>query len=262
MSSVESVVSAGRSSAAKRASMVKQDNVIILTGGLTGSSVLAGVLGAAGYWFGEDTFKKRDYNTYENSELIRLNRQLMARVAAGEGYTTRFMPEAIRQIEGLIGLEDPAEYETLVAACESRSPWLWKDPRLWMTIRFWQPLLPWDRIKVLLLRRDPVQAWISCTQRRQVQTYEYACRYNESIQSSLREFLESRSIRYLPVLFEDLVVRPEAEISRLAEFLGAPLTMEHLHSTYDGVLYRKPKSVRDGIEATLIYLKNYRERLR
>ena len=262
MSSVESVLSADRPSVARHASVARPDNVIILTGGLTGSSVLAGVLGAAGYWSGEDTFKKRDYNTYENSELIRLNRRLMARVAAGEDYTTRFMPEAIRQIEGLIGREDPAEYEALVAECESHGPWLWKDPRLWMTIRFWQPLLPWDRIKVLLLRRDPVQAWISCTQRRQIQTYSYACSYNESIQSSLREFLENRSIRYLPVLFEDLVVRPEAEIARLGEFLGAPLTMDHLLSTYDGVLYRKPKSVRDGVEATLIYLKNYRERLR
>ena len=46
----------------------RPDNVIILTGGLTGSSVLAGVLAAAGYWSGEDTFKKRDYNTYENAD--------------------------------------------------------------------------------------------------------------------------------------------------------------------------------------------------
>lgn len=262
MSSVESALSTGNPLAAKHGPAVKRDNVIILTGGLTGSSVLAGVLGAAGYWSGEDTFKKRDYNTYENSELIRLNRQLMARVAAGEDYTTRFLPHAIAQIEELIGYEDPAEYAALVAECESHGPWLWKDPRLWLTIRFWEPLLPWDRIKVLLLRRDPVQSWISCTQRRQIQTYDYACRYNEAIQSSLRDFLEHRSIRYLPVLFEDLIVRPEAEISRLGEFLDAPLTMEHLLSTYDGVLYRKPKSVRDGIEATLIYLKNYRERLR
>ena len=57
----------------------RPDNVIILTGGLTGSSALAGLLAAAGFWSGENTFRKRDYNTYENSELIRLNRQLMQR---------------------------------------------------------------------------------------------------------------------------------------------------------------------------------------
>ena len=148
----------------------RPDNVIILTGGLTGSSALAGLLSAAGFWSGEDTFKKRDYNTYENSELIRLNRQLMGRVSASERYTTQFMPEAISGIEQLSGSEDESEYRALVSRCEAHAPWMWKDPRLWMTIRFWKPLLPWDRIRVLLLRRDPMQSWISCTQRRQIQT--------------------------------------------------------------------------------------------
>jgi hypothetical protein len=38
--------------------------------------------------------------------------------------------------------------------------------------------------------------------------------------------------------------------------------MDHLRSAYDGVLYRRPKSLKDTVEAGLIYLKNYRERLR
>ena len=83
--------SARTTSSASRTGMVatRPDNVIILTGGLTGSSALAGLLAAAGYWSGEGTFRKRDYNTYENSELIRLNRQLMQRAGAGEEYTMR-----------------------------------------------------------------------------------------------------------------------------------------------------------------------------
>ena len=239
-----------------------RDNVIILTGGLTGSSALAGLLSAAGYWSGEDTFKKRDYNTYENSELIRLNRQLMQRVSVGEDYTKRFVPQAIASIAALAGRELDGEYRALVAHCDSHAPWMWKDPRLWLTIRFWAPLLTWSRIRVILLSRDPVQSWISCTQRRQIQTYEYSRRYNESIQRSLREFLDSHSIRYLPVMFEDLIVTPEKEIGRLAQFLDAEVRMEHLHTAYDGTLYRKAKTAGDAIEAGLIYLKNYRERLR
>ncbi len=47
-----------------------------------------------------------------------------------------------------------------------------------------------------------------------------------------------------------------------SRFLDADVRMEHLRSTYDGVLYRKAKSAGDAIEAGLIYLKNYRERLR
>lgn len=238
------------------------DNVIILTGGLTGSSALAGLLSAAGYWSGEGTFRKRDYNTYENSELIRLNRQLMQRAGAGEEYTMRFLPEAIVRIQALAGVEDPAEYRGLVADCGAHAPWLWKDPRLWLTIRFWHGLLDWSRTRVLLLRRDHMQAWVSCTQRRQIQSFDYARRYNEAIQASLRAFLDTNGIRYLPVLFEDLIVSPEHEIARLASFLHADLRMEHLRSTYDGPLYRRPKSLRDTVEAGLIYLKNYRERLR
>ena len=240
----------------------RPDNVIILTGGLTGSSALAGLLSAAGFWSGEGTFRKRDYNTYENSELIRLNRQLMQRVGAGEEYTMRFLPQAIGRIAALAGVEEPTEYRALVTECDAHSPWLWKDPRLWLTIRFWKGLLDWSRIRVLLLRRDHMQAWVSCTQRRQIQTYAYARRYNEAIQVSLREFLDTNAIRYLPVLFEDLIVTPEREVARLAEFLGAGVGMDHLHSTYDGVLYRRPKSLKDTLEAGLIYLKNYRERLR
>ena len=240
----------------------RTDNVIILTGGLTGSSVLAGLLAAAGYWPGERTFRKRDYDTYENSELIRLNRQLMQRAGVGEEYTMRFLPDAIRRIEALAGAEEPGECRRLVADCDAHAPWLWKDPRLWLTIRFWSGLLDWSRIRVLLLRRDHLQAWVSGTQRRQIHTYDYARRYNESIQNSLREFLDANGIRYLPVLFEDLVVTPEREIARLASFLETDVRMDHLRSTYKGVLHRRPKSLRDAVEAGLIYLKNYRERLR
>jgi hypothetical protein len=149
----------------------RPDNVIILTSGMTGSSALAGLLAAAGFWSGESTFRKRDYNTYENSELIRLNRQLMQRAGAGEEYTMRFLPEAIDRIAALAGVEDPGDYRALVAECDAHSPWLWKDPRLWLTIRFWNGLLDWSRIRVLLLRRDHIQAWVSSTQRRQIQTY-------------------------------------------------------------------------------------------
>src|SRR5687768_15981723 len=162
MSSPESRIPS--SAAAATAHRAGRDSVIILTGGLSGSSALAGLLSAAGYWSGENTFKKRDYNTYENAELIRLNRQLMQRVAVGEDYTKRFAAQAIDDIAALAGQEPDARYRSLVAECESHAPWLWKDPRLWLTIRFWAPLLPWDRVRVLLLSRDALQSWISCTQ--------------------------------------------------------------------------------------------------
>lgn len=236
-------------------------NVLILTGGLTGSSALAGLLTASGYWCGEETFKKSDYNTYENSELIRLNRQLMQRVGVGDEYTSVFLPDAIRHIDALRTAEPTDEYASFVSTCDLHRPWVWKDPRLWLTVRFWHPLIDWSRVRVLLLKRDPMQSWISTLQRRQIQTYGYLSRYNEAIQASLRDFLHEKQVQYLQVQYEDLVVTPESELGRIGQFLGTPLTLEHLTSTYTGPLRRKPKSWRDGIEAGLIFLKNYGERL-
>jgi hypothetical protein len=236
-------------------------NVLILTGGLTGSSALAGLLTASGYWCGEETFRKSDYNTYENAELIRLNRQLMQRVAVGDEYTSVFLPQAIRHIDALRLSEPIGEYASFVSACDLHRPWVWKDPRLWLTVRFWHPLLDWSRVRVLLLKRDPVQSWISTIQRRQIQTYGYLSRYNEAIQSSLRDFLHEKQVPYLQVQYEDLVVTPESELARIGQFLESSLTLEHLTSTYTGPLRRKPKTWRDGVEAGLIFLKNYGERL-
>ena len=50
-------------------------NVIILTSGISGSSVLTGLISRAGYWLGDVTHKK-EYDTYENQELIDLDLQL------------------------------------------------------------------------------------------------------------------------------------------------------------------------------------------
>ena len=237
------------------------DSVIILTGGLTGSSVVAGLLGAAGYWTGTETFKKSDYNTYENGDLIKLNRRLMARVGVGEEYTKYFLPDAIEAIARLED-EDATPYREFLATCESHAPWLWKEPRLWLTIRFWEHMLPRSGVRIILLERDLRQAWISMTQRRTIQTWGYTRRYHDGVQNSLRRYLGESGRPYLEMNYEDLIIRPQAELERLSRYLDMPITMEHLTSTYRGTLYRKNKGLKDAIEATLIYLKNYGERLR
>lgn len=60
-----------------------QRNVIILTHGWTGSSVFTGLIGKAGYWYGDRTFQKHDYDTHENVELIELNKRMLTEL----GYT-------------------------------------------------------------------------------------------------------------------------------------------------------------------------------
>jgi hypothetical protein len=237
------------------------DNVIILTGGLTGSSVLAGLLAAAGYWTGPQTFLKPDYDTHENAGLIGLNRELMKQVGVGEEYTKYFLPAAIMDIARL---EAPGDdrFAGFIEECNAHSPWLWKDPRLWLTIRYWDRLLPEQGVRFLLLDRELLQAWISLAQRRLIQTWGNTKTYHTEVQASLRNYLAESRRPYLSLTYEELIVTPEAVLARLTDFLGVPISMGHLTSTYKGTLYKKNKGVLDALEAILIYAKNYRQRLR
>jgi len=237
------------------------DNVVILTWGLSGSSVLAGLLNAAGYWTGTSTFAKPDYNTYENVELVELNRDLMSRVGVGDEYTKYLFPEAVDAI-ACLEAGDRGRFERFIDRCGHHSPWLWKDPRLWMTIRFWERLLPAGGVRFLLLERELGQSWISLTQRRLIQSWAYTKKYHSWVRSSLVKYLESSGRPWLSVLYEDLIVKPELELERLSQFLGLPITMDHLTSTYRGALYRRNKGLVDGVEAGLIYAKNFGERLK
>ena len=56
-------------------------NVIILTTGISGSSVLTGFLAKSGLWIGDETVYKDNitgkYETYENKKLVDLNDELI-----------------------------------------------------------------------------------------------------------------------------------------------------------------------------------------
>ncbi len=73
-------------------------SVVILTSGLSGSSVLAGLLVRAGFWPGSETFKKQDYETFENCELIRLNMRLIQQAGYRGSYATEFSTRAVEDV--------------------------------------------------------------------------------------------------------------------------------------------------------------------
>jgi hypothetical protein len=239
-----------------------QRNVIILTNGLTGSSVLAGLIAAAGYWTGEDTFKKSDYDTYENSGLIAVNLQLLKEVDYTGDYAMVFRAKDIREITEKSARVDPAPYRSFVENCDRHQPWIWKDPRLWLTVRFWRQCIDVDRVRFVVMRRDYEQTWISLTLRRQIQTPEYSRNYRDGITNSIFEFLQDNDLEYLDIVYEDLLVHPENTIGRLNAYLGSGITMEHLNRVYHGPLYRKQRGWLDYVKANLIYFKNYSERWR
>jgi hypothetical protein len=233
-------------------------NVVILTSGLSGSSPLTGLLTRAGYWTGS-TFKKSDYDTYENVDLIELNKRIF-REANFDGKTDTFSAEAIDRIASLGETVDSRPFRDFVRSCNEHRPWIWKDPRLWLTIRFWNRFLDLDSTSFLLLTREDTQAWISMIIRRQIWTYACCKRYAHQINASIEQFLRDSGTNYHELCFEELIVRPHETISALNGFLGTHLGVEDLEAIYTKPLYRRPRGFGDFVKASLIYAKNYGSR--
>jgi hypothetical protein len=237
-------------------------NVIILTPGLAGSSVLTSLLGKAGYWAGESTMKKKDYDTWENTELIALNNRILEETEFREKWTMTFRPDYVTRIHDAARSLDAAPYAELVRKCDEHSPWIWKDPRLWLTIRHWQPFLDLSNTCFLVIRREHLQLWISTTLRRQIQTMDYSRRYNDGVLESIMEFLRAEGAEWLDVLYEDLMIRPEKVIEGINRMAGTSLTLADFKSVFRGDLGCRQHGVKNFLLAMAIYLKNRGERYR
>jgi|HubBroStandDraft_1064217.scaffolds.fasta_scaffold170186_1 hypothetical protein len=240
----------------------QKPSIIVLTSGISGSSVLTGLISRAGYWTGESTFKKEEYDTYENQDLINLDLQLFDQANYTGNYALEFSAEAIARIEALGKTIDTRPFRQFLQTCDQHRPWIWKDPRLWLTIRFWRTIIDLKDCRFILLTRSYPHSWVSSILRRHIRSYGSAKRYEQSIRDSLAEFLKSNNLPFIHITFENLVVRPEDTIRQLNAHVGTTLTVEDLRAIYKKPLYKAPRSSTfDYIRAVLIYVKNYSERL-
>lgn len=235
-------------------------NIVILTHGWTGSSVFAALLGRAGYWLGSETVAKADYDTYENADLVTLNRRLLAELAPNLDHEHRFDPADVVAIEQAAAEIDLDPYRSFVQRCTSQGAFVWKDPRLTWTIRVWAKLLDLERTSFLVLTREDLQAWISANARRHVQSWDFTRRYNHGINESNAAFVRALGRPLTRTSFEDLLLQPEETLARLNERYGLSLCLSDLMAVCREPLYRKSRGFGDLIEATAIYLKNFRER--
>jgi len=211
---------------------------------------------------GDETIKKPGYDTFENQELIAMNRRLFEQSGYSGNYMMEFSSEAMRKIQALNAEADIKPYQGFVTKCSRHSPWIWKDPRLWLTIRFWAPLLPLRDCRFILLTRDAIQTWVSQTLRRQITTLRYSRNYERRIQQSITEFFHENAVPHLHVRYDDLILNPAQTISHLNRHLGLSLSVEDLEQVYHKPLYKSPRSsFIKHLQAMSIYLKNYSERL-
>lgn len=240
-----------------------KQGVIVLTSGLTGSSVLTGLIARAGYWTGLATHDKvGEYSTYENTRLIELNRSLLAAAGYTGNYLTDFCPDLLHRMDHLARSIDVTPYREFLAQCDEHSPWIWKDPRLWTTIRFWSRLLDQHQCRFILLTRSLFYIWVSVLQRRQIRGYRDLRSYETAIVRANREFVAAVGAPAIEICYEDLILHPAESIGRLNRFLGAELSVADLESVYHKPLYRSPNgTARDVARAVLIYAANYSRRV-
>jgi len=237
-------------------------NIIVLTSGLSGSSVLTHLISRAGYWAGDSTCKKADYNTYENRQLVYLNDLLLKTVDYDKDYSVVVKPEKIAEVEYLLASIDLLPFQSFIADCEQSGPWVWKDPRLWVTMLFWMHLLPKDGFQVLFLDRSIPQRWISELLRRNIQSINYCSTYNAKIKLLIKHFVEKNQLSCCDLLFDDLIERPESTLKLINDALALELEVDDLKAVYNKPLYKKARGFKSFIISVLIYLKNYRSRLR
>jgi hypothetical protein len=235
-------------------------NVIILTHGWTGSSVFTALFGLGGYWLGSETVQKVDYNTFENSDLVALNTDLISKLAVGLNHQQRFAFEDVSRIEQASKTLDLQPYRDFVSRCSENGLWVWKDPRLTWTIRVWARVLDLEKTAFLILTRDEVQAWISSNTRRHVQSFRFTRQYNNGITSSNTRFLEEMHLPFMRASFEDLLLEPQETIARLNDFFALELALDDLRSVYREPLYQKSRNWKDLVLAAAIYAKNYGHR--
>jgi hypothetical protein len=234
--------------------------VIILTSGLTGSSVLTGLIARGGYWTGNETFKK-EYNTYENVDLVKLNIKLLNEAGYTGRYEMEFRQDILDRIGALASSVSDAPYRDFMNECGRRQRWIWKDPRLWLTIRYWNHLLDWERCKVIVLTRSILHCWVSTTLRRQIRSYPSLKRYEKAVEGSILGFLKENRIGHLHTTYEELIAHPEETIDKLNVYLGSSLAIDDLKAIYRGKLHETPRSSPvDLLKAILIYAKNHSQR--
>lgn len=225
-------------------------NVIILTSGLSGSSVLTALIARAGYWFGNET-KKLTYDTYENSTLVNLNIRLFQACGCPWDDPGGVAAPAVEQLRHVSDDELRTECMKFVEECEMHSPWLWKDPRLCFTIGFWSQLVDTEGCRFVVMTREVKQMWAGAILRGHFRRsiVEMARMQANSIEAAHR-FLNSRPPQdWQELSFEELLLHPSRSVDQLNTFLNIDLKVSDLEEVYTGPLGKKRWSSAKYIEA-------------
>ncbi len=229
-------------------------NVIILTSGMSGSSVLAGVISQSGYWLGKAT-SRAPFDTYENIRLIELNQKILRQAGYFWKDVADIPPPSTQKIKALQEDIDLTEFNYFIDECIQHKPFLWKDPRLSYTIYFWEKLLDLSTFKFFLMTRDLKQSWIGGVLRakRAISLENQKNIENNCTNQALRFFNEHK-LDYCHVTFEDLISNPQNTLAKINRFIDEKLTIDDIQKIYKGSLYSIRWNEIDYLKARLRFL--------
>ena len=232
-----------------------KDNVLILTTGSSGSSVLAGIIATQGYWTGNET-KKLNFDTFENAELVDLNMEILA-ASSFKRHDCNDLPQpSIKAIKQLTTHIDLKPFNNFIEKCSRHQPWLWKDPRLSFTIHFWAQIMEINSYKYILMDRDPIQSYTGLILNRKVpMSFTEQSRINQNYIKSCKLFFQDqdKDLPYFRCTFEDLIINPVNLLQRLNTFLDTNMDLQNVKSVYRGDLYYKRYSKLDFLKAKAQY---------
>ena len=243
-----------------------KENVIVLTTGLSGSSVTTALIAQGDFWLGKETIVKNNstgqYDTYENLQLVNLNKQLYKSLDFTPTQDALYDANVFEMFANCHDKVDTQEYEAFIKDCNENGAWLWKDPRLWNTIGFWLPLIKkhcGDSVKFVVLSRQPLSLWVSLLLKRNIVNYDFLKKSEKASAERLAGYLSDENFKLCDLNYNDLLSHPESTIANLNEFLGTSLTMTDMTNIFRGELPAKPWKWKDLVKASLIYLKNRSE---
>lgn len=214
-------------------------NTVVLTPGLSGSSVLTGLLMRAGYWPGAETDTVA-WETHENSRLVELNRRILSCAGFGWHDIMDLPPPSEAEIRGC---GDSPALTSLAEDCKKHRPWVWKDPRLCYTIHAWARHLDLSQCAFVLMTRAQWVAWTGIVRRggTVVSERDFRTVYENCLESAER-FLDARDIQPLRLTFGELIQQPDNTIDCLNRFLGTDMDVDDLRAVYRGPLGKRRHS--------------------
>jgi hypothetical protein len=240
-------------------------NVFVLTTGLSGSSLVTGLIAQAGFWTGEKTeFKDNStgrYETYENSRFVELNNRLIE--LSGRTFDSfSWYDGSLRSTFADLYHEiDLAEFNAFANQCSQHQPWILKDPKLWITLGFWLQVFAEQQACCVIVRRDPRRLWLSQTLKRIIYDYRFLKENEYQALVTLKQFLDERQVERHEMVYENLLAAPGRAIESLNRFLSIRLREADWSEVYQPQTTSSTNIIQ-WVKAGLIYIKNYSGRMR